>query len=109
MAVPAASICSASRRRPPAAPFDTTERRLAQDEYRTSFNALIERGTYVSGDALNGGAYGKVCCEQTTALRDWRAGEVMALRAIVTRLALLMSGATESVLWTTPSLPLQAL
>jgi hypothetical protein len=33
----------------------------------------------------------------------------MALRAIVTRLALLMSGAPESVLWTTPSLPLQAL
>jgi GAF domain-containing protein len=117
--------------------LDTTERRLAQDEYRTYFNALIERGTYVSGDALNdpalaamrepylvahnvrslldaafllnGRAYGMVCCEQTTALRDWRAGEVMALRAIVTRLALLMSGAPESVLWTTPSLPLHPL
>ena len=118
-------------------PLDTTERRLAQDEYRDYFNALIERGTDVSGDALNdpalaamrepylvahhvralldaafmlnGRAYGMVCCEQTSAPRDWRAGEVMALRAIVTRLALLMSGAPESVLWTTPSLPLHSL
>ena len=117
--------------------LDTTERRLDEDEYRDYFNALIERGTYVSGDALNdralapmrepylvahhvralldaaftlnGRAYGMVCCEQTSAPRDWRAGEVMALRAIVTRLALLMSGAPESLLWTTPSLPLQAL
>ena len=117
--------------------LDTTERRLAQDEYRAYFNALIERGTYVSGDAmndpalaamrepylapnhvrslldaafmLNGRAYGMVCCEATTTPRSWRAGDVMALRAIVTRLALLMSGAPESVLWTTPSLPLQAL
>jgi GAF domain-containing protein len=118
-------------------PLDTTERRLAQHEYRAYFNALIERGTYVSGDALNdpalaamrepylvpnhvrslldaafllnGRAYGMVCCEETEAPREWRAGEVMALRAIVTRLALLMSGAPESVLWTTPSLPLHSL
>ena len=58
---------------------------------------------------LNGRAYGMVCCEETVAARDWRAGEVMALRAMVTRLALLMSGAPESVLWTTPSLPAKAL
>ena len=118
-------------------PLDTTERRLAQAEYRIYFNALIERGTYVSSDAmnddalaamraaylvpnhvrslldaafmLNGRAYGMVCCEQTASARDWRAGDVMALRAICTRLALLMSGAPESVLWTTPSLPLQSL
>ena len=117
--------------------LDTTERRLAQDEYRAYFNALIERGTYVSSDAmsdaalapmraaylvpnqvrslldaafmLNGRAYGMVCCEQTSAARDWRAGDVMALRAICTRLALLMSGAPESVLWVTPSLPLQSI
>lgn len=117
--------------------LDTTERRLGQAEYRDYFNALIERGTYVSSDALadsalqamrepylvannvrslldaafmlNGRAYGMVCCEETVASRDWRAGEVMALRAIVTRLALLMSGAPESLLWTTPSLPLQSL
>lgn len=117
--------------------IDTRERRLAQSEYRDYFNALIERGTYVASDAmndpalaamrepylvpnnvrslldaafmLNGRAYGMVCCEQTDAPRDWRAGEVMALRAIVTRLALLMSAQSESVLWTTPSLPARAL
>jgi hypothetical protein len=33
--------------------LDTTERRLAQDEYRAYFNALIERGTYVSSDTMN--------------------------------------------------------
>ena len=58
---------------------------------------------------VNGRAYGMVCCEETVAARDWRAGEVMALRAMVTRLALLMSGESESVLWTTPSLPAKAL
>src|SRR5829696_6741304 len=33
--------------------LDTAPRRLAQSEYRDYFNALVERGTYVSGDALN--------------------------------------------------------
>ena len=108
-----------------------------QSEYREYFNALIERGTFVSSDAmndpalegmrtsylvannvcslldaafmLNGRTYGMVCCEETAAPRDWRAGDVVALRAIVTRLALLMSGAPESVLWTTPSLPARSL
>jgi GAF domain-containing protein len=117
--------------------LDFTETRLAQSEYRDYFNALIERGTYVSSDAinapalqpmrmsylipnnvlslldaaflLNGRAYGMVCCEETKTRRDWRVGDVAALRAIVTRLALIMSGAPESVLWATPSLPLQAL
>ena len=117
--------------------LDTTERRLAQAHYRDYFNALIERGTYVSSDAmndpalqamrepylvpnnvrslldaafmLNGRTYGMVCCEETVAPRDWRAGDVLALRAIVTRLALLMSGIPESVLWVTPSLPAKAL
>ena len=117
--------------------LDLTERRLAQSEYRDYFNALIERGTFVSVDAmndpalnamrepylvphnvkslldaafmLNGRAYGMICCEETTAMRAWRAGDVFALRAIVTRLALLMSGAAESVLWSTPSRPLRAI
>ena len=117
--------------------LDSRERRLAQSEYRDYFNALIERGTYVASDAMNdpalaamrepylvpnhvrslldaafmvnGRAYGMVCCEQTDAPRDWRAGDVMALRAIVTRLALLMSAQPESVLWTTPSLPARAM
>ncbi len=117
--------------------LDASERRLARSEYRDYFNALIERGIYVSSDAmsdpalqgmrqsyliannvrslldaafmLNGRTYGMVCCEETSARRDWRARDVLALRAIVTRLALLMSGAPESVLWTTPSLPARAL
>ena len=58
---------------------------------------------------LNGRAYGMVCCEETKATRAWSAGDVFALRAIVTRLALLMSGAPESVLWNTPSRPLQTI
>jgi len=117
--------------------LDSGETRLAQGEYRDYFNALIERGIFVSSDAftapalqpmrvsylvpnnvlsmldaafmLNGRAYGMVCCEETKTRRDWRVGDVSALRAIVTRLALIMSGAPESVLGSTPSLPLQAL
>jgi GAF domain-containing protein len=117
--------------------LDTSERRLAQSEYRDYFNALIERGVFVSGDAmndpalqpmrehylvanhvtslldaaftLNGRTYGMICCEETESARAWRAGDVMGLRAIVTRLALLMSSAAESRLWQTPSRPLQAI
>ena len=117
--------------------LDVTERRLAQGEYREYFNALIERGVFVSADAmndpalqpmresyllahhvtalldaafmLNGRAYGMVCCEETTSTRAWSAGDVAALRAIVTRLALLMSAAPESVLWSTPSRPLRTI
>jgi GAF domain-containing protein len=117
--------------------LDVGETRLAQSEYQDYFNALIERGIFVSSDAfnapalqpmresylvpnnvlsmldaafmLNGRAYGMVCCEETKTRRDWRVADVSALRAIVARLALIMSGAPESVLWTTPSLPAQAL
>ncbi|MEP7302094.1 MAG: GAF domain-containing protein [Caldimonas sp.] len=117
--------------------LDTGERRLDQSEYRDYFNALIERGVFISADAmndpalqamresylvphnvtalldaafmLNGRAYGMVCCEETGATRVWRPADVAALRAIVTRLALLMSAAPESVLWSTPSRPLQAI
>jgi len=117
--------------------LDFGETRLAQSQYRDYFNALIERGIFVSSDALaapalqpmresylvpnnvlsmldaafmlNGRAYGMVCCEETKTRRDWRVADVSALRAIVARLALIMSGAPESALWTTPSLPAQAL
>jgi GAF domain-containing protein len=117
--------------------LDLTERRLAQGEYRDYFNALIERGVFVSADAmndpalqpmrasyllahhvtalldaaftLNGRAYGMVCCEETTSTRAWSAGDIAALRAIVTRLALIMSAAPESVLWSTPSRPLRTI
>jgi GAF domain-containing protein len=115
--------------------LDVTEHRLAQGEYRDYFNALIERGTFASPDAmndpalqamresyllahnvtalldvaftLNGRAYGMICCEEIGAARAWRPGDILALRAIATRLALLMSGASESVLWSTPSRPMQ--
>lgn len=117
--------------------LEVTERRLAQGEYSDYFNALIERGTFMSADAmndpalqsmresyliankvtslldaaflLNGRAYGMICCEETKTTRTWSAGDVFALRAIVTRLALLMSGAPESVLWSTPSRPLRTI
>lgn len=117
--------------------LDTTERRLHRNEYRDYFNALIERGTYLSVDTmrdpalqamresylvpnnvlsmldaaflLNGRAYGMICCEETAAQRHWRPSDVTALRAIATRLAVMMSGQTDSVLWTTPSLPLKTM
>ena len=115
--------------------LDTTERRLRRLEYREYFNALIERGTYLSVDAmndpalqpmrdsylvpnnvlsmldaaflLNGRAYGTVCCEETSAQRHWRPSDVVALRGVVTKLAVVMSGQTDSVLWLTPSVPIQ--
>lgn len=117
--------------------FDASERRLQRSHYRDYFNALIERGVFVAHDAmrepalqpmhepylvtnhvlsmldaaftLNGRAYGMICCEETHALRVWKATEVAALRAIVHKLALLMSGADDPVLWATPSLPLRTL
>ena len=114
--------------------LDTSERRLRRSEFRDYFNALILKGTYLSVDAmndpalqpmresylvpnhvvsmldaaflLNGRAYGAVCCEESAGQRHWRAAEVTALRAIVTKMALAMSGAPESILWLTPSVPL---
>ncbi len=128
-------LCFASKRAGGA--LDTSERRLRRVEYREYFNALIECGTYLSVDAmndpalqpmrdsylvpnnvlsmidaaflLNGRAYGMVCCEETSAQRHWRPSDVVALRAIVTKLAVVMSGQTDSILWTTPSVPLNAL
>lgn len=118
-------------------PLDTTERHLAASDFRDYFNALIERGTYVSVDALtdpalrpmreqylvvnnvlslldaafllNGRSYGMICCEETGRQRAWRAGEVFALRSLVTKLALLMSGRSDPNLIDNPSLPLRAL
>jgi hypothetical protein len=118
-------------------PLDTSERRLDEAEYRAYFNSLIERGVFVTADAmnepalqalrepylvannvlsmldavftLNGRAYGMICCEETKSPRTWRAADVASLRAIVNKLALLMSGAEDPVLWATPSLPLRTL
>lgn len=117
--------------------LDVIERRLVQDEYRDYFNALIDRGVFISADAmsdpalqpmresylpayhvtalldaafmLNGRAYGMICCEERASTRAWSTGDVTALRAIVTRLALLMSAAPESALWSTPSRPLRTI
>jgi GAF domain-containing protein len=116
--------------------FDTSDRRLQRAQYHDYFDALIESGTRVSADALadptlraigasyllpnnivsmlgaafllNSRAYGMVCCEEATRQREWPASDVVALRAIVNKLALLMWSAPESVLPTTPSLPLHA-
>ena len=117
--------------------LDTEERRLTAAEYRDYFNELINTGMYVSHDAwadprlqpmrqnylvpnhvmamldatflVNGRAYGMVCCEQTDALRNWTASEVVAVRAIVSKLALLMAGADDAALWGSPSVPMAPL
>jgi GAF domain-containing protein len=114
--------------------LDTRERRLTAAEYRDYFNALIHTGVYVGHDAqsdphlqpmrqsylvpnhvlsmldatfmVNGRAYGMVCCEQTDALRTWRGPEVAAVRAIVSKLAMLMAGAGDPALWGSPSVPM---
>lgn len=114
--------------------LDTQEQRLTAAEYREYFNELVNTGTYVAHDAwadphlqtmrqnylvphqvramldaaflVNGRAYGMVCCEQTDALRTWRPTEVAALRAIVSKLAMLMAGAGDPALWGSPSVPM---
>jgi GAF domain-containing protein len=117
--------------------LDTREQHLTAAEYRDYFNALVNLGVYVSNDAqadphlqpmrqhyllrnnvlsmmdaafmVNGRAYGMVCCEQTDALRTWRATDLAALRAIVSKLAMLMAGAGDPALWGSPSVPMAPL
>ena len=114
--------------------LDTQEQRLTATEYREYFNVLVGTGMYIAHDAqadphlqpmrdrylvpnnvlsmldaafmVNGRAYGMVCCEQTDALRTWRAPEVAAVRAIVSKLAMLMAGAGDPALWGSPSVPM---
>lgn len=116
--------------------YDGSETRLAPREYREFFETLIDTGAYASSDArgdpvlqalresylvpaalgsvlvaavlLNDRAYGMVCCEDARPGRDWPAGDVVALRVIVNKLALLMWSEPNSVLRTTPSLALHA-
>jgi GAF domain-containing protein len=115
-------------------PLITTGSTLHGSEYRDYFGGLVKNGTYVATDALadanlqpmranyllpnrvcsmldaavmvNGRAYGMVCCEQTDSIRQWRADEVAALRAITGKLALLMAGAADDALRASPSLPM---
>ncbi len=114
--------------------LDTRESRLDQTEFRDYFDALVNQGVYASTDAMqdpnlqamrenyllrhgvlsmldaaflvNGRVYGMVCCEQTDAMRVWRADEVIDLRANVSKLAMLMAGADDPALWGSPSLPM---
>ena len=57
---------------------------------------------------LNNRTYGMVCCEEPYR-REWRTSDVVALRAIVNKIALLMWNAPDTVLLRTPSLPLRVL
>ena len=116
--------------------FDTSDRRLRRDEYADYLDRLLATGTYLSDDArsdpvllpmrasylvangvvsllgaafvLNNRSYGMVCCEEPSR-REWRPADVVALRAIVNKLALLMWNAPDPVLLKTPSTPLRML
>jgi GAF domain-containing protein len=117
--------------------IDVAESRLSESEYSDYFAGLVNNGMFVSVDAMadpllqpmrenyliandirslldaaflvNGRAYGMVCCEQTGAIRRWRADEIAALRAIVGKLALLMAAAADEAMWNSPSLPMTPL
>jgi len=116
--------------------FDTSERRLLRGEFIDYFNSLVDASTYVSVDAmndpvlqpmrqnyvlannvvsmldaafvLNNRTYGMVCCEEPHR-REWTASDTVSLRAIVNKIALLMWNAPDTVLLSTPSLPLRIL
>jgi hypothetical protein len=116
--------------------FDTSERRLRRPEFIDYFNSLVDAGTDMSGDAMNDPAlqpmrenylvandvvsmldaafvlnnrtYGMVCCEEPHQ-REWKASDVVSLRAIVNKIALLMWNAPDTVLLRTPSLPLRVM
>ena len=116
-------------------PLDACDDRLVLDEYRAYWNAVIVRGTLASADALhdpvlapmrpgylekhdirslldaafslNGRAYGMICCETMGRRVAWRTTDVQALRAIATRLAVLLASSDGvAELWNNPSLPL---
>ena len=115
--------------------LDTSTSELREPEYRDYFDGLVGNGMYVSVDAMsdpglqpmresyliphnvrslldaafmvNGRAYGMVCCEQTDTIRRWRPDEIAALRSLVAKLALLMAGAADLALWSSPSLPME--
>ena len=98
--------------------------RLDEGQYRDYFAALVQTGVFVANDAIheaslvamrgaflaehrigalldiavliNGRAYGIVCCEQIPGPRDWQPEDVAAVRAAVSRAALLI-GAEPSV------------
>ena len=115
----------------------TDEERLDLADYRAYFNALINQGAYVSHDTLhdvnlhsmrakylerhsimamldmpflvNGRVYGVACCEQVRSLRVWRADEMSEMRAIVSKVTMLMACASDSAMMGSPSLPMTPL
>jgi GAF domain-containing protein len=127
-------LCFASKT--DAGEFDNSDRRLLREEFVDYFNGLVGSGIYMSPDAMNDPAlqpmrenyllannvvsmldaafilnnrtYGMVCCEEPQR-REWKASDVMALRAIVNRIALLMWNAPDSILLRRPSLPLRVI
>lgn len=125
-------LCFASKRS--GAALETAPSTLRQAEYRDYFDELVTTGMYRSPDTfhdpvlqpmrerylvannvhalldaafmVNGRAYGMVCCEQAGAIRHWTADDLAALRAMVAKLALLMAGGGDEILWSSPSLPM---
>ena len=115
----------------------TDEERLDLADYRAYFNALINKGAYVSNDTLhdvnlhsmratylerhsimamldvpfsvNGRVYGMACCEQVNSPRVWRADELSEVRAIVSKVTMLMASGNDSALMGSPSLPMTPL
>ena len=115
----------------------TDEERLALPDNRDYFDALIDHGVYVSNDTLhdlnlhgmrakylerhgimamldvpfsvNGRVYGMACCEQVRSLRVWRADELSEVRAIVSKVTMLMASGNDSALMGSPSLPMTPL
>lgn len=115
----------------------TDEERLDLPDYRHYFDALINRGAYVSNDTandpnlqgmrakylerhnimamldapflVNGRIYGMACCEQVHSLRVWRADELSEVRAILAKVTMLMASNNDSALMRSPSLPMTPL
>ena len=130
-----ALICFASKNSAGDFRFEN-ERQLQPDEFIHYFNGLVDSGIYMSADALNDPAlqamrehyliphnvcsmldaafvlnnrtYGMVCCEEPYR-REWQLADVMALRAIVNKIALLMWNSPDGKLASSPSLPLRAI
>jgi GAF domain-containing protein len=114
--------------------LDLEEKRLELSEYRDYFDALVNQGAYVSNDTLNdphlqgmrgnyllrhgvmamldaaflvnGRVYGMACCEQIGSVRVWRADELTDLRAIVSKVTMLLASSNDPALWGSPSLPM---
>ena len=130
-----ALICFASKNSAGDFRFEN-EGQLQPDEFIHYFNGLVDSGIYMSADALNDPAlqamrehyliphnvcsmldaafvlnnrtYGMVCCEEPYR-REWHLADVMALRAIVNKIALLMWNSPDGKLASSPSLPLRAI